>query len=162
MNNPGWERVRLVPFVVQIPKDHRDKQLETKLREELPGILAWAVRGCLAWQRDDSLTEPAAVLAATQEYREEMDTLAGFLDERCIQGDAAHVKVKATVLAQEYQAWCRQTGETPLDNRTFISNLEQRGYRRDRGTSNQYYWNGLGLVNTEDARYESSSEAQKE
>ena len=41
--NPGddaiWERIRLIPFLVQIPKQDRDKQLETKLRAELPGIL---------------------------------------------------------------------------------------------------------------------------
>lgn len=148
-----WERVRLVPFVVHIPKDDRDKQLEGKLREELPGILAWTVRGCLAWQKDDTLTEPSAVLAATQAYRAEMDTLTGFLDDRCVTGDATIVKVKATFLAQAYQDWCRQMGETPLENRTFISNLEQRGYVRERGHANQYYWCGLGLVNTEDERY---------
>jgi putative DNA primase/helicase len=146
--------VRLVPFVVQIPKDKRDKQLETKLREELPGILAWAVRGCLAWQRDDSLTEPAAVLAATQHYREEMDTLGHFLDECCVTGDSAVVKVKAAVLASAYQTWCKQTGATPLDNRAFIAALEDRQYHRGRGHTNQYYWHGLGLVVASDERYE--------
>ena len=54
--------------------------------EELPGILAWAVRGCLAWQEADSLREPAAVVEATQGYRDEMDTLAQFLEECCTQG----------------------------------------------------------------------------
>ena len=63
-----WERVKLIPFEVQIPPDQRDKKLEAKLRDELPGILAWAVRGCLAWQKDDSLREPEAVVHATQQY----------------------------------------------------------------------------------------------
>ena len=154
--NPGddalWERIRLVPFVVQIPPPERDKQLETKLREELRGILAWAVRGCLAWQRDNSLGEPAAVIQATQGYRAEMDTLAQFLEECCVPGPAHVAKVKASLLASAYQAWCKRTGNMQIANLAFIKMLEDRGYMRERGHANQYYWHGLGLVDTSDER----------
>jgi putative DNA primase/helicase len=47
-----WRRIRLVPFTVTIPEAERDKDLPDKLRRELPGILAWAVQGCLDWQRE--------------------------------------------------------------------------------------------------------------
>jgi putative DNA primase/helicase len=50
MDPAVWERVRKIPFAVQIPKAERDKRLDERLRAELPGILAWAVRGCLEWQ----------------------------------------------------------------------------------------------------------------
>jgi putative DNA primase/helicase len=46
-----WERIKLVPFTVTIPPEERDTDLGTKLRAELEGIFAWAVRGCLAWQQ---------------------------------------------------------------------------------------------------------------
>ena len=46
-----WRRVHVIPFEVIIPKDERDEGLIEKLKAEAPGILAWAVRGCLAWQR---------------------------------------------------------------------------------------------------------------
>ena len=144
-----WERIRLIPFLVQIPKDQRDKELETKLRAELPGILAWAVHGCLAWQRDNSLGEPAAVVQATQGYRNEMDTLAQFLEECCLPGPVDVAKVKAALLASAYQAWCKRTGTMPLTNLAFIKALEDRGYTRQREHANQYYWHGFGLVNTE-------------
>jgi P4 family phage/plasmid primase-like protien len=45
-----WRRVRLIPFLRQF-RDDADPNLERKLREELPGILAFFVRGCLHWQR---------------------------------------------------------------------------------------------------------------
>ena len=48
-----------------------------KLKDEWPGILAWMVQGCLDWNRE-GLTEPAAVMEATQEYREQEDLLAAF------------------------------------------------------------------------------------
>lgn len=54
-----WRRVKLIPFEVTIPPDKIDKQLQTKLSAELPGILAWAVQGCLNWQQH-GLGEPAA------------------------------------------------------------------------------------------------------
>ena len=56
-----------------------------KLRAEYSGILAWAVRGCLEWQRH-GLGAPEAVSAATKRYRNDQDVFARFLDECCIRG----------------------------------------------------------------------------
>ena len=50
-----WERIRRIPFTVQIPKEQRDKDLERTLATELPGILAWAVQGCLDWRKCNDL-----------------------------------------------------------------------------------------------------------
>lgn len=42
-----WRRIRLIPFTETIPDTEQDKDLLTKLRAELPGILNWATEGCL-------------------------------------------------------------------------------------------------------------------
>jgi P4 family phage/plasmid primase-like protien len=57
-----WRRIVLVPFNVQFwnpaksetGPDHlkQDKSLPEKLKAESEGILMWAIRGCLDWQRD--------------------------------------------------------------------------------------------------------------
>ena len=47
-----WRRIHLIPFDVQIPKDKRDSSLPDKLREELLGILRWAIDGVLTLQQD--------------------------------------------------------------------------------------------------------------
>src|SRR5262249_1677210 len=73
-----WRRIHLIPFSVQFEGEHKDTELAAKLLTELPGILAWAVRGCLAWQRD-GLRPPEMVQAATEEYRKEMDVVGNFL-----------------------------------------------------------------------------------
>jgi putative DNA primase/helicase len=39
-------RFNLVPFTVTIPPEERDEGLPEKLKAELPGILAWMIRGC--------------------------------------------------------------------------------------------------------------------
>jgi hypothetical protein len=47
-----WRRIRRIPFRYGIPDDQVDKYFyERVLEPELPGILAWMVRGCLDWQR---------------------------------------------------------------------------------------------------------------
>lgn len=42
-----WRRMRLIPFRVQIEESKVDRQLLSKLGEELPGILNWAIEGCM-------------------------------------------------------------------------------------------------------------------
>jgi putative DNA primase/helicase len=135
-----WERIRLIPFAVQIPKDTRDKELEAKLRAELPGILAWAVRGCLAWHRDDGLGEPAAVVDATQHYREDMDEVGQFLTT-CLVGDPAIYKTKSQVLFHAYQQWGGKQCET---QKAFSKALGDRGYE-SKHMKTGTFWLGIGL-----------------
>jgi putative DNA primase/helicase len=42
-----WRRIHLIPFTVTISPEEQDRDLAAKLEAEAPGILAWAVRGCL-------------------------------------------------------------------------------------------------------------------
>jgi putative DNA primase/helicase len=80
-----WRRLKLIPFDVTIPEDEQDKTLPETLRSELPGILAWIVRGCIEYQRD-GLGEPEQVKDATKGYRSDMDPLEAFIDECCVVG----------------------------------------------------------------------------
>lgn len=118
-----WRRMRLVPWTVIIPPEQRDKQLGDKLRAELPGILAWAVRGCLEWQRD-GLGEPKAVHDATAEYREESDATGEFLDGYCAFDREAKVARKR--IRETYEQWAKDNGHTPLGARRFAERLRER------------------------------------
>src|SRR5438045_600946 len=73
-------RLHLIPFTVTIPPDRRDPDLFEKLKPEWPGILKWAIDGCLAWQRD-RLTPPGIVREATAAYLAAEDAIAQWLDE---------------------------------------------------------------------------------
>jgi len=113
------------------------------LRAELPGILAWAVRGCLDWQRG-GLGTPNEVRAATESYRAEMDTLAAFIDERCFVGPTA--TVKKGDLYSAYKAWAEGNGEYVETSRAFSVRLSERGFPDDRGTGGTRVWRGIGLL----------------
>ncbi len=138
-----WDRIRLIPFAVRIPDEEQDKHLRTKLLAEAPGILAWAVEGCLAWQRD-GLGEPREVRDATAGYRAEMDVLAGFLEDRCVVKEAARVSAKD--LYASYVGWCDETGEKPMTQKAMGQRLGERGFDSARvGKDRARYWLGLGL-----------------
>jgi P4 family phage/plasmid primase-like protien len=141
-----WRRLKLVPFEVTIPDAEQDKDLTAKLRKELPGILAWAVQGCLEWQRT-GLQEPKKVTEATQGYRADMDVIAQFIEDMCVEADG--VEVGATRLHIEYQTWCRNNGEEPLSQRKFGGRIGERGHISEQFTSGpnagRKKWVGIGL-----------------
>ncbi len=62
-----WRRIRLLPFTVTIPDEKKDRRLVEKLGVELPGILNWALEGCIHWQ-SEGLTTPRCVKDATDQY----------------------------------------------------------------------------------------------
>ncbi len=137
-----WRRIRLVPFAVTIPEDEQDRDLPERLRRELGGILAWAVRGCLEW-RQDGLGTPPEVRVATEAYRAEMDTVAQFLADCCVVADEA--RAPAASLYHVYQQWCEANGERPMSQRGLGLRLSERGFGRQRGTAGQRTWLGLGV-----------------
>jgi putative DNA primase/helicase len=142
-----WRRIRLIPFTVTIPPAEQDRQLEAKLREEWPGILRWAVEGCLAWQRD-GLSPPEEIQVATTAYRAEMDTLGDFLRERGMVAPGAEVTSGA--LYQAYREWSDAAGERPMSRQALGRRLEERGYTPGRTGTKGRFWTGLRLRTPED------------
>ena len=137
-----WRRIRLVPFTVTIPEHERDPKLTQKLAEELPGILAWAVRGCLAW-RADGLGVPDEVKAATASYREEMDAFGGFVEASCVA--ELGVTVPAADLYGAYARWCEANGERARSQKSLAASLRERGFEAAKGTKGVRVWRGLRL-----------------
>lgn len=82
-NDAIWNRVKCIPFKVQIPDAEIDRNLPAKLRTELAGILRWIVEGAVLYQRD-GLGDPPDVAAATEQYRQESDRLKEFFEDRCV------------------------------------------------------------------------------
>lgn len=139
-----WRRIHLVPFNVIIPDTEKDPSFPLTLREELPGILAWMVAGCLAWQ-EGGLRVPTAVRAATSEYRGSMDVIARQIADCC----EVHPNNSATAggLYSAYTTWCAANGEDrPVSQRRYGESLTERGFTKARGTGNVHIWWGLKLL----------------
>ncbi len=116
-------RLHLIPFTVTIPESERDRDLPEKLKAEWPGIMAWAVEGCLAWQHE-GLNSPAVVKQATEEYLATEDALGRWMEERCVLGPK--FTSAAGTLFANWSAWCEATGERPGSQKMFSEKLRTR------------------------------------
>jgi putative DNA primase/helicase len=131
-----WRRMRLLPFEVSF-EGREDPGLSEQLVRELPGVLAWAIRGCLVWQ-SEGLGSTGAVERATSEYRADEDVLGAFIAERCTLGG----EMEPEALRDAYGAFCAELGERPLSASVLGKRLARRGIKR--GGRNSVY-HGIGL-----------------
>jgi putative DNA primase/helicase len=140
-----WRRIQLIPFTVTIPEADKDRHLPARLGREVPGILNWALAGCLDWQKK-GLAPPPAVTNATSDYRAEMDVMGGWIDDSCISIEVA--VAGATELYNNYTKWCHDNGEQPITQRTFGLSLGERGYTKEKhyGPQRRTHWFGIGLI----------------
>ena len=139
-NDAIWNRVKCIPFKIQIPDHEIDRDLPTKLRTELPGILRWIVEGAVLYNRE-GLGDPPDVMAATEQYREESDRLKEFFDDCCVLAPGGDPKswekeghwVPVADLYPRYTSWAQATGiKYPVPKDQFDQRLEKLGGKRHR------------------------------
>jgi putative DNA primase/helicase len=115
-----WSRIWVIPFENTIEPGREDKTLPQRLTAELPGILNWALRGCLAWQ-ETGLKPPESVKNRTEEYRQEVDHFARFIAERCSLSPAH--SIKAGVFVEAFNGWLIEQGEKPETQRSVSARI---------------------------------------
>jgi putative DNA primase/helicase len=120
-------RLHLIPFRVTIPPEERDTHFADKLKPEWPGILQWALDGCLEWQRI-GLAPPAAVRDATDAYLAAEDAVANWLLECCEKSSVAQTELRD--LYASWSKWCERTGEHAGTQKSFSQALEDQGYQK--------------------------------
>src|SRR5262249_24807376 len=124
INKAITRRFNRIPFTVTIPDALINTHLTDELKEEWPGILAWAIEGCLEWQRN-GMRPPQAVTEATEAYLESEDVIGEWLDECCIRDPNAWES--STALFNSWKPWALQREEWVGSEKTFTAKLEDRG-----------------------------------
>jgi putative DNA primase/helicase len=142
-----WKRLLLIPFTqsfVDKPiaeNEHKaDSRLVEKLKAESAGILAWLIRGCLAWQRE-GLNPPESVSLATKTYQAEEDDLSQFIEDCCLVGP--DYEVRGGPLYTAYKQWAENYGMKPAGNVVFGKRL---GKRFEKRLSAGVIYSGIGLL----------------
>jgi putative DNA primase/helicase len=138
-----WRRIRLIPFTIQISDEERIPNYEKILLEEKDGIINWVIEGFKKWEKE-GLGIPETVKVATQSYRDDMDVIAEFIEERCIED--RNIETTTKELYTAYSKWCEENGEKPISSKSFGRRLEEREYLPVRiGTKQERGWRGIGL-----------------
>ena len=134
-------RVKKIPFVQRVESE--DTNLPEKLRGEASGILNWAIRGLLAYQKH-GLSEPVVVQSETSEYIKSLDILAQFIEEEC---EVGRFQQPAGELYQRYRTWIDGRGQKALGPPRFRMPIWQaKGFRWDKGRGEGKMWYGLQLL----------------
>jgi putative DNA primase/helicase len=107
-------------------KDEQDETLAEKLAGELPGILNWAIAGCLLWQQEGA-GDPPAVTLAVEEYQAQEDHLGRFIAEVCVCDPQYEDTTKHIYAA--YKQWCEAENERPVSSKAVGTELERRGFK---------------------------------
>jgi putative DNA primase/helicase len=113
-----WRRVLLVPWTVQIPAPEVDRALSRKLRAEADGIFAWMVEGAIDYL-NHGLEVPAAVSAASEEYRQESDPIGAFIRLACLVTGESADEEKPFDIYLAYDKFATEEGVFKFNNATF-------------------------------------------
>jgi len=136
-------RLHLIPFTVTIPPERRDPNLEETLRGEWPGILQWALDGCLEYL-GRGLDPPAIVREATAEYFETQNDFGAWLEE-CAELGADHWEPAGQLFAS-WRRWAESPNVPAGSQKTFGDRMSAAGFfsgnSRAKGGR---HWNGLRL-----------------
>ena len=132
-------RLHLIPFAVTIQPDQRNPELAAELLEEADGILAWALEGCLEWQRI-GLSPPSRVRDMTADYFEAEDAFQTWIGERCDIGPNRWEL--PAILFSSWKQWAEKAGEPFGTQRTLGDRLEAAGYQRRKANGTRQH---LGL-----------------
>ena len=126
------------------PND-RDLKLAEKLKEEWPGILKWAIEGCLEWQKQ-GLLPPDKVSKATEEYLDAEDAFGTWLEECCERDPNG--KLTVAELFKSWNEWAYNLGEPVGSSIAFSKNMTDRGFKACRSGSSRMFegvrWRGNG------------------
>jgi putative DNA primase/helicase len=134
-----WRRIRLIPWLNTISEADKDQDLPAKLKAEASGVLAWAVNGCLAWQKI-GLKEPHEVTTAIASYRSDSDVLGAFLKDNVIFEKDSSEKRKD--IRSAYETWCEEAGYKPLGARKLAERLRANGVTETNIHRDGKYFNG--------------------
>jgi putative DNA primase/helicase len=149
-------RLHLIPFDVrwnrpgEVRKDERlpdgDKELGTKLKQNLEGVLTWLVQGAVLYGRD-GLAPPPQVTDVTGEYFEEQDAVERFLAECDL--CEPNQGVSATDALQGFRGWASEADAAAvMSPKAFSQALRRHGVRWEKRKAGTFY--GLVLPDLDD------------
>ena len=138
-----WRRLVLVKFPRQFPNN---PHLRNELKAEMPGILAWAVRGAQAWFAEDrKLHVPTQFRNATNEFRHAEDHIARFVADCIVEDEGTQLSAQA--LRTAYENWCTDEGITARNRNEVAAELTAKGYSsRAYGKDRRHHWMGIKIA----------------
>jgi len=124
MKRRSW----VLPMGPTIPEWERDPQIVPRIvateASGVLGLLVWGCRQALENNGRALLLPPAAVVAKTEEYQVQQDTVGRWLAERCLAANGSSPQVEGRHAKADYYEWCKETEVVaPVGPQAFFGKL---------------------------------------
>lgn len=130
-----FRRLIVLSFNRQFAESERDPNLLAKLKEEMPGIVAWAVEGARMLRERGKLSVPPSSNQEVRTYREELSPAMSFAGE-CLEASRGTSGIRAADLFSAFSAWCKAHGFSVGSSISLGRELTRLGFRsRKSGTT---------------------------
>src|SRR5699024_461074 len=103
-----------------------DRQLEEKLKEEIPYIIGQALKELKQLFDDNALYESERSRELVAELYANSDSVQAFLQERMVRDISK--SIKSTELHELYKKYCEKSEREPLSRTRFYANLKDKGF----------------------------------
>lgn len=126
-------RLKLLP-ATHVPRV-KDPEIKRHLEESKlahAAILAWAIAGCMAWWAEKSLGETPWLAESMAKFVKSSDPLVNFRDDCFIETEIMGECVPVASVYPMYTAWCYEEGSKPMQRRSFMDAMEERGHTKYR------------------------------
>lgn len=121
-----WNRVKLIEWNESFA-GREDRTIEERMKEEAPGILAWALEGAMEWY-ERGLEQPQRVKDATDHFRAQSDFLGSFVGDWLVKDSGA--KLPRSEVCNIWGEFQEANGdrESLRSMRTLYTALRERGF----------------------------------
>lgn len=131
-----FRRLLILPYSVTIPKEEIDRQLSSKLKSELAGILNWVLAALPGLMARGDFSPCASSERALEQYRLQSDNVRLFLSEMCEPSDST---TSGKNLFEAYRGYCFSSQLKPLGKTRFYDRLEALGHKPEMYANLKYF-----------------------
>ena len=133
-----FRRLVMLKFNRNFTADEMDLELSSKLKAELSGIFAMAVSGLRSLQSRGRFIVPTSSEQASEQYREDSDTIKMFADDALLPDDT-NKGVRPASLYDLYRKYCNTFGFKAGNNIVLGKRLKQLGFTKKRSNGKDYW-----------------------
>jgi len=141
-----YRRWIIIPFTKNFNGQNADKDLRSKLQNELPGILNRALNGLHRLFDNEEFTMPEQVTEALENYKRDSDSVEAFIADKVVIG--AYQSVPKRLFYFEYRNWCEEQGLRPFSQKklkeTLLRVIPDVKEQRD-GSYGSWRWVGINI-----------------
>jgi len=134
-----FRRAVIIKFNRQFSEAEQDRTLLSRLQEELPGILAWAVTGLQRLKQRGNFEVPASSKEALAQYRRDSDPVQQFAEEFLRPTEVRADWVAANSLYAAFRIWALDSGYRAMAEGNFKNRLLAHGFSQHR-TNKGRFW----------------------